>query len=77
MEAKERNFIERCGKRSLRALWAYATAEDTPMQQRAKLQQYFVELAFGKPTTMTGSAAADEGGGVVILPAVELDELDG
>ena len=67
-------FAAKSGEVAFRKLWQVAngTAEATAQQER--LLQWFAEMALGKPRTMDASPASASGGGVVILPAVEIAE---
>lgn len=68
----DRDKLERKAERAAGTLWRYATDKDTPMSERVKLLQWFVELGAGKARPMPERPAAPAGGfGVVLLPPVD------
>lgn len=68
-------WMAKIGEVAARKLWAMANADDASPQQRERLLTWFAEMALGKPRTMDAAPASASGGaGVVILPAVEIDD---
>lgn len=73
-EAKLREQAISQASKALRKLAELASGDSMPVQDRAKVLQWMVELGVGKARIMdaAGDGAGTQRGGIVILPAVDM-----